>query len=135
MVKCKDTGVYLCYIYTTSCWNHKAYMRCNTWGNSEEKIRTKSGCSTYYMRHWLRLLQRSWLLSSYPLPMSMLSPGGIDRNNLVFKETLRKISWTLWNHCPTWYSIVYSLSSRAHVLCLSSFPCVHAWTHHIQHFI
>ena len=56
-------------------------MRYNTWGYNEEKMRTRLGCSTYCMRCWLRLLRHSRSLSSYPLPMSMLSSGGINRNN------------------------------------------------------
>ena len=55
-------------------------MRYSTWGYHKEKMRTRLGCSTYCMRCWLRLLQCSQSLSSYPLSMSMLSLGGIDRN-------------------------------------------------------
>ena len=34
-------------------------MRLDTWGRCEETMRTRSGCSTYYMRCWLRHLQCS----------------------------------------------------------------------------
>ena len=37
-------------------------------------MRIRLGCSTYYMRHSQSLL-------SYPSPMSILSPRGIDRNS------------------------------------------------------
>ena len=55
-------------------------MRRHTWGNKMEKVRTRLGCSAYHMRHWLRLLRRSRSSSSYPWPISMLHPRGIDRN-------------------------------------------------------
>ena len=54
---------------------------------------------------------------------------------MAFKETFQKIPQTLWNHCPVWYSIVYSLSSRVYVLCSSSFLYVHAQTCHVQYFL
>ena len=59
-------------------------MRHNTWENNEEKMRTRLGFSAYHMRCWLRLLRHSRSLLSYPLPISMLTPGGIDRNNRSF---------------------------------------------------
>ena len=43
-------------------------------------MRTRSGYHAYHMRRWLRLLRCSRSLSSYPLPLSMLTPGGIDHN-------------------------------------------------------
>ena len=43
-------------------------------------MRTRSGYHAYHMRRWLRLLRRSRSLSSYPLPISMLTPGGINHN-------------------------------------------------------
>ena len=46
-------------------------------------MRTRWGYSAYHMRRWLRLLRRSRSLSSYPLPMSMLSPGDIDHNTIT----------------------------------------------------
>ena len=55
-------------------------MSTETCGELEEATRTRSGCSTYYMRHWLILLRRSQLLISCPLPLSMLHPQGIQRN-------------------------------------------------------
>ena len=79
LVKRKDTGVYLRYIYITRSI-HEESMRYRTWGCIEEKMRTRLGCHAFYMRHWLRLLRRSWLLLSYPLPSSMLTPGDIDHN-------------------------------------------------------
>jgi len=54
-------------------------------------MRTRLGCSTYYMRRWLRLLWCSQLLSSYPLPMSMLSLGGINHNSSTLDSNY--ISW------------------------------------------
>ena len=56
-------------------------MRQCTWGCIKEKMKTRSGYHAYHMRHWLRLLRRSRSLSSYPLPLSMLTPGGINRNS------------------------------------------------------
>ena len=44
-------------------------------------MRTRLSYHIYYMRCWLRLLWYSRSLLSYPLPISMLSPGGIDRNS------------------------------------------------------
>jgi len=58
-------------------------MRRRTWGNKMKKVRTRLGSSAYHMRRWLRLLWRSWSLSSYPWPKSMLHPGGIDRNTYL----------------------------------------------------
>ena len=60
-------------------------MRHNTWGNKMEKMRTRLGYNAYHMRRWLRLLRRSRSSSSYPLPMSMLTPGGIDHNRASAK--------------------------------------------------
>jgi len=45
-----------------------------------EKMKTRLGYNAYHMRRWLRLLWHSRLLSSYPVPMPTLTPGGIDRN-------------------------------------------------------
>ena len=61
---------------------HDESMRYFTWGYNEEKIRTRLGYNAYHMRHWLILLRRSWSLSSYSLPMSMLTPGGINHDKL-----------------------------------------------------
>ena len=90
-------------------------MRYNTWGYSEEKMRIRLGCGTYYMRCWLRLLRRSQLLSSYPLPMSMLSPGGIDCNRLPlelnssieFKSSFKRSKKFLPLELDTWKVIFY----------------------------
>ena len=71
--------------------NHEVSMRYNTWGNIEEKMRTRLDCSIYCMRYWLRLLQHSQSLLSYPLPMSMLFPGGINHNNIPVLEFMS--SW------------------------------------------
>ena len=60
-------------------------MRHNTWGYKMEKMRTRLGYNVYPMKRWLRLLQHSRLSSSYPLPMFMLTPGGIDHNRASAK--------------------------------------------------
>ena len=73
----------------------------------------------------------SWFQSRW----QSLCQGLVLLNHLTFKETLRKISRTLWNHLSTWHSIVHSPSSRVHVLCSSSLLCVYARTCHIQHFL
>ena len=39
--------------------------------------------NTYCMKHWLRLHMVQPITSSYPLPLSMLSPGDIDHNTEV----------------------------------------------------
>jgi len=62
---------------------HDKSMRHSTWGYRMEKMRIRLGYNAYYMRHWLRLLRHSRSLSSYPLPMSMLTPGDINRNTLL----------------------------------------------------
>jgi len=55
----------------------------------EETTRIKQGNNIFYMRRWLRLHVAQPIISSYPLPMSMLSPGGIDCNTLrYFHKTL-----------------------------------------------
>ena len=81
--------------------------------------------------HWCTMFLCSWFWSRW----QSLCQGPVLPNHLAFKETLWKIPQTLWNHCPAWYSIIHSLSSRLHVLCLPSFPCVQAWTCHVQHFL
>ena len=80
---------------------------------------------------WCTAFPHSWFQSRW----QSLYQGLVFLNHLAFKKTLWKISWTLWNHFSAWHSIVHSPSSRVHVLCSSSLPCVHAWTHHIQHFL
>jgi len=62
----------------------------------------------------------SWFQSRW----QSLCQGSVFPNHSAFKETLWKISWTLQNHCPVWYSIIHSLSSRVYVLCSSSLPCI-----------
>ena len=53
-----------------------------TWGlKHEETTRIRWGSNTYCMRRWLRLHVVQLIMSSYPLPMSMLFPRGIDCNN------------------------------------------------------
>ena len=60
---------------------HCSTMR-HTWGlKHEETIGIKQGSNTYCMRCWLRLYVAQPIISLYPLPMSMLFPRGIDRNN------------------------------------------------------
>ena len=56
-------------------------------------MRTRLGRHSYHMRHWLRLLQHSRSLLSYPLPMSMLTPGGID-HNIVLVNPVHKLPGT-----------------------------------------
>ena len=48
---------------------------------------------------------------------------------------LWKIFWTLQNHFPAWYTIVYFLSSRVYILCLSSFPYVYTQTYYNQFYL
>ena len=76
MVKHKDIGEYLCYIYLYTM--RKQYIVYEA--NESLYMRRKRGWSTYYMRCWLRLLQCSWSYHHYPLPYSMLHPWGINCN-------------------------------------------------------
>ena len=80
---------------------------------------------------WCTMFPCSWFQSRW----QSLCQGSVLPNHLAFKETLWKISWTLWNHLSAWYSIIHPPSSRVHALCSSSLPCVHAWTRHIQHLL
>ena len=80
---------------------------------------------------WCATFPRSWFQSRW----QSLCQGSVLPNYPVFKETLRKISWTLRNHLSAWHSIVHPPSSRVHAFCSSSLSCVHAWTCHIQHFL
>ena len=68
-------------------------MRYSTWEYKKEKMRTRLGYHAYHMRRWLRLFWRSWLLSSYSLPMSMLTPEGIDHNSRDI--SLQKVNMTI----------------------------------------
>jgi len=73
----------------------------STWGVYHKKtVRIKQGCSTYYMRHWLRLLQHSWLCHHTLLPFSMLYSGDINCNREPFKQahwmSFRKTSNCRW---------------------------------------
>ena len=43
LVKRKDTGMYLHYIYMISSWSHEEYMRLNTWGRCKETIKREWG--------------------------------------------------------------------------------------------
>ena len=61
-------------------------------------MRTRSGYSTYYMRHWLILLWCSRSLTSCPLPLSMLHPRGIHHN------TCSKVIYL-----PQWMSLILIL--------------------------
>jgi len=100
--------MYLRYI-NSMVKQHEESMRYSTRRFKEENMRTKLGCYAYHMRCWLRLLRRSWSLSSYPLPMSMHTWGGIDHNNrqdivvviLLVYDKREKGTW-LGNHM-TWY--------------------------------
>ena len=79
---------------------HDESMRIITWGNKKEKMRTRLGCHFYHMRRWLILLWCSQSLSSYPLPMSMLTPWGIDRNSNpdLWDGCTNPISLFRWNN-------------------------------------
>ena len=94
MVKRKDTGMYLRYL-KSMVKQHEESMRYSTRRFNEENMRTKLGCHAYHMRHWLRLLRCSRSSSSYPLPMSMRTWGGIDRNMKYLKNTEINI-WNLF---------------------------------------
>ena len=61
--------------------------------------------------------------------------GSVLLNHLAFKETLWKIPWTLWNYCLARYSIIHPPSSRVHIFCSPSLPCVYAQTCHVRHFL
>ena len=66
----------------------------------EEKVRTRSGYHAYHMRRWLRLLRRSRSLSSYPFPLSLLIPWGIDRNinmSNLYEEGVNNCSMNTYN--------------------------------------
>ena len=78
---------------------HSSTMR-HTWGlKHEETTRIKQGNNTFYMRRWLRLHVVQPIILSYPLPMSMLSPGGINCNNEASIITKR-------GYCYNWYLLV-----------------------------
>ena len=47
-------------------------------------MRMKQGQYTYYMRCWLSYMQCSWSCHHYPLPISMLHPGDVDHNTMVY---------------------------------------------------
>ena len=76
-------------------------MRHSTWGYKEEKMRTRSGYHAYHMRCWLRLLWHSQLSLSYPLPLSMLTPEGIDHNNTPFSGFMSPWNQTKTSSSPT----------------------------------
>ena len=71
--------MYLRYIYKVV-KQHDESMRYSTRGFKEGEMRIRLGYYAYHMRRWLRLLRRSRSLLSYPLPMSMQTSGGINRN-------------------------------------------------------
>ena len=80
----------------------------HTWEvRHEETTRIKQGSHTYCMRHWLRLYVAQPIISSYLLPMSMLSPGGINRNTNDGNTSLKQLSmltkWPLMSSC--WYFV------------------------------
>ena len=64
-------------------------------------MRTRSGYHAYHMRCWLRLLWYSRLLSLYPLPMSMLTPGGIAHNNIPVSGFMSPWNQTKTSNSPT----------------------------------
>ena len=110
LVKRKDTRMYL-HLYTII---HDETTS-SSWGKEvvqyEDKTRTRLGYNTYCMRRWLRLLRRSWSLSSYSLPMSMLSPGGIDHNK--YRVLICIVSD--WDFTIT--IVVRMYTSLLHILC------------------
>jgi len=89
---------------------------CGTWGKyHEEIIRIRRGCSTYYMRCWLRLLAVQLIILSYPWLFSMLSPEGIDHNtSLIILLLYSSSSWTLLISLLHFLSL--SSSSRCYIL-------------------
>ena len=86
----------------------------------EETTRIKQGNNTFCMRHWLRLHVAQLIILSYSLPMSMLSPGGIDCNIYTFSIYIIT-SYTITNQfspppITLWVSMTYmklSGSSRS----------------------
>ena len=103
MVKRKDTGMYLRYFIQVHCTT----MR-HTWGvKHEETTSIEQGSHTYFMRRWLRLHEAQPIMSSYPVPMSMLFPRGIDHN----KYQLRFFPEPFKCLCRS-----YSIESKYHIL-------------------
>ena len=81
--------------------------------------------------HWYMMFYHFWFQSRW----QSLCQNSVLPNYLAFKETLRKISQTLWNHLSAWHSIIYSPAFRVYTLCSSSLLYVHARTRHVQHFL
>ena len=78
----------------------KSKTMCSTWDKChKETIRIRWGCSTYYMRYWLRLLAVQPIMSSYSWPFSMLSSGGINHNRLRDMWTCRTILASAYMLC------------------------------------
>ena len=119
-------------IWTWYCFLPSLWLHCRSqWVTEYPQSWNLHGPTALSEFCWCVMFPHSWFQSRW----QSLCQGSVLLNHSSFKETLWKISWTLWNHCSAWHSIVHSLSFRVHVLCSSSFPCVHAWTHHIQHFL
>jgi len=123
---------HLCSSQTRYCFLSSLWLCCRPqWITEYPQSWNFHGPTALSEIHWCVTFPRSWFQSRW----QSLCQSSVFPNHSAFKETLWKISWTLWNHCSAWYSIVHSLSSRVYVLCLPSLPCVYARTHHIQHFL
>jgi len=77
----------------------------HTWEmKHEETTRIKQGSHTYCMRRWLRLHEVQPIMSSYPVPMSMLFPRGIDHNMLPVNYAKKScplilnLTMFVWDH-------------------------------------
>ena len=108
-----------CAIYMTKREQHDKFMRHSTWGYRMEKMRIRLGYNAYYMRRWLRLLRRSWLSSSYPLPMSMLTPEGINRNSKEWSNNILYIFFRIlyWILLWIYFSfMILMMKMKRHVI-------------------
>ena len=76
------------------------------------------------------MFPHTWFQSKW----QSLYQGSVLQNYLAFKETLQKISQTLWDHFLAWYTIIYPPPSRVYMLYPSSFPCVYTGTCYVQFF-
>ena len=101
---------------------HYTTMR-HTWGvKHEETTRIKQGSHTYCMRRWLRLHVVQPIMSSYPLPMSMLFPRGIDCNSisgsLISTMLQTSFSLYLYNQWTVFYKLSWSGKLQMRAICI-----------------